>query len=133
MKKINFIVKAFILLKSVLAVLLLISILALASELWTTRNQIEGRELVNAEPKGLASLLLIFLTVIITMLFDLKALKLKKAEIYKHWAGLILFTVGFIAVGVWLKIQWLIICLMIVLNFYTIYLLFKFSPNKDRS
>lgn len=55
MKKINFIVKVFILLKSVLAVLLLTSILALASELWTTRNQIEGRELVNAEPKGLAS------------------------------------------------------------------------------
>lgn len=133
MKKINFIVKVFILLKSVLAVLLLISILALASELWTTRNQIDGRELVNAKPKGLASLLLIFLTVIITMRFDLKALKLKKAEIYKHWAGLILFTVGFIGVGVWLKIQWLIICLMIMLNFYTIYLLFKFSPNKDTS
>lgn len=133
MKKTNFIVKLFILIKSVLAVLLLISILALASELWTTRNQIEGRELINAEPKGLAPLLLIFLTVIITILFDLKTLKLKKAVVYKHWTGLIIFTVGFITVSAWLKMQWLIILLMLLLSFYTIYLLFKFSPNKDRN
>jgi hypothetical protein len=133
MKRSIFIIKVFILLKAILAVLLLISILALASELWTTRNQIEGRELISTEPKGLAPLLVTLLSVIITLLFDFKVLKLKRTLAYKHWSGLLLLTVGVIIVSIWLKIQWLTICLMLLLSLYTIYLLFKFSSDKNES
>lgn len=133
MKRSIFIVKVFIFLKAVLAVLLLISILALASELWTTRNQIEGRELINTEPKGLASLLIIFLTLIITLFFDFRVLKVNNRVVHNNWAVLLLLTVGVITVSMWLKIQWLTICLMLLLGFYTIYLLFKVTPDKNRS
>ena len=133
MKRSIFIIKVFILLKAILAVLLLISILALASEHWTTINQIEGRELISTEPKGLAPLLVTLLSVIITLLFDFKVLKLKRTLAYKHWSVLLLLTVGVIIVSIWLKIQWLTICLMLLLSLYTIYLLFKFSSDKNES
>lgn len=133
MKKPFFLIKIFLLLKSILAILLLISILILGMEFWTVRKQIEGNELINTDPKELAYLLLIFFTLIITLLFDFKILKLKTISVYKDWVKLSLLTVVVLAIAIYVELQWLTIILMLLLSFYTIYLLIRSSQDKFKS
>ena len=101
-----------------------------ASDLWAFRNQIEGRELVQDEPQKSYSLLATLLATITTLLFDIKVLRLKNAFMFNKWISLTLLTIVVVFVGIYFKIQWLGISLMLLVSIYAIYLLLKYSPTK---
>ena len=100
-----------------------------ASELWAVRNQIEGKELVKETPEELFFLLVVFLANITTLLFDIKLLKIKDKVLYKKWINLTLLTLSIVYIGIYFKIQWLGISLMLLLILYSLVLLFKFSKG----
>jgi hypothetical protein len=124
-KFVNIFIKGLIILKSVLFILFLISVIAIASELYSTRNQIEGRELIESTPEELISLLVVLFTLITTLLFDIRTLKLKEETIYKNWLRLLLLTILVVVIGAIFKTQWLGITLMLLLVLYALHLLFK--------
>ncbi|PKP12732.1 MAG: hypothetical protein CVU08_08995 [Bacteroidetes bacterium HGW-Bacteroidetes-3] len=123
----NILIKGLIVLKSILAILFSISVFAITSELWSTRNQIEGRELIEGSPEEIIIFLVMLFALITTLLFDIRTLKRKETLIYKNWAVLLLLTIIVIAISTIFKIQWLGICLMLLIGFYAVYLLFKFK------
>ncbi|MFY7936403.1 MAG: hypothetical protein ACOVOQ_03420 [Flavobacterium sp.] len=126
----NIIIKGAIIFKVILSILFAISFLMVASDLWAVRNQIEGRELVQDDPKKLYSLLATLLATITTLLFDIRVIKLKDKLLLKHWVRLTLLTILVVAVGVYFKIQWLGISLMLLVSFYATLLLFKYSTTE---
>jgi hypothetical protein len=126
-KRLNILVKGIVILKVILSILFAISFLMVASDLWAVRNQIEGRELVQDEPNKLYSLLATLLATITTLLFDIKVLKLKTTLLYNKWVSLTLLTISVVFVGIYFKIQWLGISLMLFVSIYAILLLFKYS------
>lgn len=128
-KSITILIKGLIALKSILILFIVISSIAVGSELYTTRNQIEGRELIESTPAELISLIAVIFVLLMTLLLDIRTLKLKNETIYKKWIKVLLLTILVIAISIIFKIQWLGISLMLLLGFYAIYLLFKFKKE----
>jgi hypothetical protein len=129
-KSLNILIKGVVILKVILSLLFAISFLMVASDLWAVRNQIEGRELVQNEPNKLFSLLATLLATITTLLFDIRVLKYKNTLLYSKWVGLILLTIAVIFVGIYFKIQWLGISLMLLVSIYATFLLFKYPTTE---
>lgn len=128
-KSMSILIKGIIILKSILTILFLISVLALGSE-WFSLSHSEHPEskiFIEGTPEKIASMLLLLFALVATLLFDIRTLKQKEKVIYKNWAVLLLLSVVVIAISTIFKIQWLGITLMLLLSFYTIYLLFKFK------
>jgi len=123
----NIFLKALIFFKSIFIIFIALSTIMVCSELFNTRNQIEGRELIESTPSELAFLLITLISIIVTLLFDIKTLKRKEAIIYKNWGILSFVTITIIVTSILFKIQWLGISLMMLLGIYAIYLLFKFQ------
>jgi len=96
-----------------------------ASTLWAVRNQIEGRELVKENLEELFFFGVILFATVTTLLYDIKALKLKETSMYKKWWGLLFLTIITIIIGTSFKILWLGICLMLLLGFYALFLLYQ--------
>lgn len=126
-KSIKILIEGLIILKSFLIVIALISSIAVGSELYGTRNQIEGRELIESTPAELFSLIAFLFVLSMTLLFDIRTLKLKNELVFKQWIRLLIFTVLGIAISFIFKIQWLGITLMLVIGFYALYLLSKYQ------
>lgn len=120
-------IKGLIILKSVLIIIAIISSIAVGSELYGTRNQIEGRELIESKPTELFSLIAFLFVSLMTLLFDIRTLKLKNEVVFKEWTKLLIFTIIGIIISFIFKIQWLGISLMFILGFYTFYLLSKYK------
>jgi len=130
MKKcLNILIIGIIIVKIILSIFFTISFLMVASELWAVRNQIEGKELVKETPEELFFLLVVFLVTITTLLFDIKFLKIKDKVLYKEWINLTLLTLSIVYIGIYFKIQWLGISLMLFLILYSLLLLFKSSKG----
>lgn len=132
-KSITILIKGLILLKSVLSILFLISVVALGFEWYFSSSSIhpESNYFTKETPKEIASMLPILFVLITTLLFDIRTLKLKNETIYKQWITLLLLTILVIAVSFIFKIHWLGITLMIILGFYSLFLLFKFQRHKS--
>jgi hypothetical protein len=128
-KCLNILIIGIIIVKIILSIFFTISFLMVASELWAVRNQIEGKELVKETPEELFFLLVVFLANITTLLFDIKLLKIKDKVLYKKWINLTLLTLSIVYIGIYFKIQWLGISLMLLLILYSLVLLFKFSKG----
>lgn len=128
-KLVNILIKGLIILKSVLLILFLISSIAIVSELYLTRNQFEGRELIESTQGELISVLAILVGLIATLLFDIRTLKIRSKTIFNEWLRLILFTLLVIVVSTFFKSQWIGITLFLLITIYSIYLLKKF-PKK---
>lgn len=126
-KSIKILIKGLVTLKSILIVVALISSIAVGSELYGTRNQIEGRELIESTPTKLFSLIAFLFVLSMTLLFDIRTLKLKNELVFKQWIRLLIFTILGIAISFIFKIQWLGITLMLVIGFYAFYLLSKYQ------
>lgn len=126
-KSIKILIKGLVILKSILIVFALISSIAVGSELYGTRNQIEGRELIESTPTELFSLIAFLFVLSMTLLFDIRTLKLKNELVFKQWIRLLIFTILGIAISFIFKIQWFGITLMLVIGFYAFYLLSKYQ------
>lgn len=126
-KSIKILIKGLVILKSILIVVALISSIAVGSELYGTRNQIEGRELIESTPTKLFSLIAFLFVLSMTLLFDIRTLKLKNELVFKQWIRLLIFTILGIAISFIFKIQWFGITLMLVIGFYAFYLLSKYQ------
>ena len=126
-KSIKILIKGLVILKSILIVVALISSIAVGSELYGTRNQIEGRELIESTPTELFSLIAFLFVLSMTLLFDIRTLKLKNELVFKQWIRLLIFTILGIAIRFIFKIQWFGITLMLVIGFYAFYLLSKYQ------
>jgi len=126
-KSIKILIKGLVILKSILIVVALISSIAVGSELYGTRNQIEGRELIESTPTELFSLIAFLFVLSMTLLFDIRTLKLKNELVFKQWIRLLIFTILGIAISFIFKIQWFGITLMLVIGFYAFYLLSKYQ------
>lgn len=129
-KSLYIIIKGIAIFKFFLSIFFAISLLTVASDLWAVRNQIEGRELVQDESQKLYSLLITLLATIATLLFDIKVLRLKNAFMFNKCISLTLLSIVVVFVGIYFKVQWLGISLMLMVSIYAIYLLLKYSPNK---
>lgn len=126
-KSIKILIKGLVILKSILIVVALISSIVVGSELYGTRNQIEGRELIESTPTELFSLIAFLFVLSMTLLFDIRTLKLKNELVFKQWIRLLIFTILGIAISFIFKIQWFGINLMLVIGFYAFYLLSKYQ------
>ncbi len=126
-KFLNIIVIGVITLKSILIILFSISIIAVFSELYSTRNQIEGRELIESTPLELFFLIAFLFMLLITLLFDIRTLKNK--DIYNQWIRLLIFTILGITISFIFNIQWIGIAFIILISTYAFYLLNKFPKR----
>jgi len=127
----NMLIKGLIFFRFVFAIFVTLSVIMVGSELYITRNQIEGRELIESTPKELIFLLTALVALITTLLFDIRTLKLKEELVYKEWLKLLFLTILTIIVAIIFKIQWLGISLMMFISIYAIFLLYKYSiPEK---
>ena len=127
-RSMNILIKGLIVLKSIFIVFITLCVVLVASKLYTTRDQIEGRELIEETPAELVSLIVVLFTSVTTLLFDIKTIKHKEALVYKNWAGLSLLLISVVVIITIFEIQWIaVLCLMLLLGFYAIYLLFKFQ------
>src|SRR5690554_1925413 len=124
-KSFSIFIKGLIILKAILYLLFAISLMMVASTLWAVRNQIEGRELVKENLEELFFFGVILFATVTTLLYDIKALKLKETSMYKKWWGLLFLTIITIIIGTSFKILWLGICLMLLLGFYALFLLYQ--------
>lgn len=118
-------IKGLIALKSIFMIFIALSSITIALELYTTRNQIEGRELIESTPAELISLVAVLFVLLMTLFLDIRTLKLKNETIYKKWIRVLLLTILVIAISIILKFQWLGIPLMLGVGFYALYLLSK--------
>ncbi len=119
-------IKGLIALKSIFMIFIALSSITIALELYTTRNQIEGRELIESTPAELISLVAVLFVLLMTLFLDIRTLKLKNETIYKKWIRVLLLTILVIAISIILKFQWLGIPLMLGVGFYALYLLSKY-------
>lgn len=129
-KGLNILIKGIAIFKIILSILFSIAFLMVVSDLWAVRNQIEGRELVKEEPKEAYFLLATLLATITTLLFDRIVLKIKNSQLYKEWSILTVLAILVVIIGIYFKIQWLGISLMLLVSIYAIRLLFKYSNTE---
>ena len=127
-RSMNILIKGLIVLKSIFIVFITLCVVLVALELYTTRDQIEGRELIEATPAELVSWIVVLFAFVTTLLFDIKTIKHKEALVYKNWAGLLLLLISVVVTIAIFEIHWIVVlCLMLLLGFYATYLLFKFQ------
>lgn len=129
-------IKVIVLLKVVFLIFISISLLMVSFELFTTRNQIEGRELIESTPNEFYFLLTFLLFLIITLLFDRRVLKIKNQKIYKYWIILLILIITTIIISYFFKVLWIQIAFFLLVSVYSIHLLNKFpkritTANKD--
>ena len=129
-RSMNILIKGLIVLKSIVIVFVTLCVVSVALELYTTRDQIEGRELIEATPEALVYLIVVLFAFVTTLLFDIKTIKHKEALVYKNWAGLLLLLISVVVIIAIFEIHWIVVlCLMLLLGFYATYLLFKFQQE----
>lgn len=130
-KGLNILVKGIIIFKIILSVLLAISFLVVAYDLWAVRNQIEGKELILNDSEKLYSLIATLLAIITTLLVDRIVLKMKKSLLYREWSKLTILIILVVMISIYLKIAWLGISLMLIVSIYAMSLFCKYSRTQN--
>lgn len=126
----NNIIKGIVYCKIIFILLYTISFIVIGFEIYGSRNQIEGRELVGGLPDKLLSLFVMLFVMVSTLFFDLKVLEFKIQILYNYW---IIFT--FILILVFLlclliKTQWIGVTLMLLEGIVSTLILYKFRNLK---